>query len=943
MSLVETKVANGNLPFICCTPPTHLFFNKNRVNSSFGGGIAVIINKQKFFKITELKLEANISSFEFLVITVTPTRNSKPVSIITIYRPPRANFAKFIQEFETLFHLVNSEKTIIVGDFNLHVDDELNREATSFTELLNTFNMQNHVNQSTYKNSDHFLDLIIDSYLNPLVNSVNVNRNICFSDHFCIDYQLNIDIKSKKETKQIEFRRFNDEAQQEKFNLSVKPKLDLLCTQNFNANALKLKFGNIVRPECDIYFPKINKEIMEESDKPWFNTECKISKRAFRKAERAHRKSKRHERAKNKVAYQTAFKNYVKTRRHAKKSYYHGLFDKYKYDSKKSYKVLASIMGKGTENTLPDIAATDPKTAANACSHTLDIKVRSIRATTESKNVPMKSITVARNYPIFKSFSPINMKQLDEIIKNVKKTYCCLDEIDFSKVDIDIFKPFFLKFINAVITECKFPKIEKCGIVRPLLKDIKLDKENWKNYRPICVNSYTHKLSQAALHDQLFEYVTVNDILPKYQSAYKPLHSCQSALTRVYSDIVTHIDQGRCVVLVLLDLSAAFDTIDHGLLVSDLFNMGVRGGALELIRDFLSGRDTRVTINGALSEPKGMLYGVPQGSVLGPLCFSLYITSLANVLEELGVKYHIFADDTQLYIDFDGNADINIIKNKLMNAFSKIDFWMNGRRLKLNIDKIHLIIFGPKSIHDKVIAEFDYLEYNGSKLYPSTQVRNLGVIFDSKLTFKPMVNDVIKRCNYGLHKVRHTKAFIPNNMLISVLHGEVFSKLDYCNILYLQLPKNELSRLQTIINKAVRIYFNLPPRHPTSEFLRRVHWLPMGPRIDYATLTMTHKAVVYGEPSYIKELLQYEENRQDKSRVGPKIKIPERGRYKFSERSFAISAPRLYMQLPPEIRRLTPEKFGPALKTFLFTEAYDHPLDSILKYNPSSGPYTYFV
>ena len=163
----------------------------------------------------------------------------------------------------------------------------------------------------------------------------------------------------------------------------------------------------------------------------------------------------------------------------------------------------------------------------------------------------------------------------------------------------------------------------------------------------------------------------------------------------------------------------------------------------------------------------------------------------------------------------------------------------------------------------------------------------------------------------------------------------------YLKSSFIMLPKKELGRLQTIINRAVRVVFNLPQRVPTSEYLKRLRWLPIGPRIDHKHLTLAHKAIVYKEPSYLSELLRTDDNRSDVSRVGPKLMIPTPGHYAISQRSFAQSAPRIYMKLPVTTRELSCKSFSRAAKTFLFTEAYDHPLDSILSYTPSSGPFTY--
>ena len=199
-----------------------------------------------------------------------------------------------------------------------------------------------------------------------------------------------------------------------------------------------------------------------------------------------------------------------------------------------------------------------------------------------------------------------------------------------------------LHIINLCLTSGIFPQSCKSSIVLPLIKKPGLDQEILKNYRPVSNLSFLSKVIEKVISVRILKHIIANGIIDNFQSAYKSGHSCETALIRVYNDIVTTIGKGNGSGLVLLDLSAAFDTIDH----ENLFNhlekyVGISGNALKLIKSYFSGRTQRVMIDGILSDVASLICGVPQGSVLGPLKFCLYLLPLAAILRYHNIGYHV--------------------------------------------------------------------------------------------------------------------------------------------------------------------------------------------------------------------------------------------------------------------------------------------------------------
>jgi hypothetical protein len=237
---------------------------------------------------------------------------------------------------------------------------------------------------------------------------------------------------------------------------------------------------------------------------------------------------------------------------------------------------------------------------------------------------------------------------------------------------------------------------------------------------------------------RLRDHIQNNNIKVPFQSAYKEGHSTETALLRVQNDIICSLHGKDNVILLLLDLSAAFDTIDHDILSGRLQNhFGITEVALKWIRDYLGGRSMKIKINGTLSESFPMKYGVPQGSVLGPILFTLYTAPLVDIIQQHGVDFHLYADDTQLYIRVT-NDSIDASKSEVENCVKDIRLWMVENRLKLNDEKTELIVFRKRGTEILV----NELEVGNAIIHHSPVVRNLGFQLDENLT----MNDMYANC-----------------------------------------------------------------------------------------------------------------------------------------------------------------------------------------------------
>ena len=256
--------------------------------------------------------------------------------------------------------------------------------------------------------------------------------------------------------------------------------------------------------------------------------------------------------------------------------------------------------------------------------------------------------------------------------------------------------PALKNIINLSVTTGEMPRDLKTATVKPLLKKSNSDSKEFVNFRPVSNLKFVSKLNEKAVLLQLNIYLSTNGLHEPQQSAYKTLHSTETAVLKVQNDIMLSLDKGKHVILILLDLSAAFDTVNHTFLLVRLEKpFGIKGTVLDWFSSYLCERTHFADIDQSQSSVRDLLVVVPQASVHRPVLYLLYTSPISEIIKKYNLNYPLYADDTQLYLFFD-TRDVDLVIKRNVACVTEICRWMQDNDLKLNQDKTDVSLIHSK-------------------------------------------------------------------------------------------------------------------------------------------------------------------------------------------------------------------------------------------------------
>ena len=437
----------------------------------------------------------------------------------------------------------------------------------------------------------------------------------------------------------------------------------------------------------------------------------------------------------------------------------------------------------------------------------------------------------------------------------------------------------------------------KRAIIFPLIKDLQslVNKEEFKNYRPVSQLVFLSKLIERVVDKRLEDHLTRNNLHASHQFAYKKGHSPEMLHLKMINKLLKQGERNLASVLLFLDLSAAFNTVDHKNLLRILrYDYGIVGNALKWFESFLIGRSFKIKIGDSYSTELQLIYGVAQGSVLGPRLFNLYCSSLHSCVQQTKFDVEGFADDHQLVKHFYPDFQHQVLSTDIQECMKTIMTWMNSHFLRINPDKTKIIVIAPPFLRRQVIVGGTFLGNECIRFVETA--KNLGVVYDQQLNFDAQVTKVAKSCFQMIRNLYSIRHFINSTQLKQLVCSKILSKIDYCNILYFGINESSLRKLQHVQNCAARLIIKKENPMSLDNFFYRQHWLKVKERIHYKVLLIVHKCITLQAPPIVGSLLNFGNSIRT-------MKLEEQRVYtRFGTRSFEHIGPKLWNLLSKEIR-----------------------------------------
>jgi hypothetical protein len=655
--------------------------NLDTINYVNHGGVALVADSR--MQLLKLSLKISTSTFEYVCGRICL---KMPIVFVVIYRPGSAAVTNlFYAEFEDMLSqlVIMSSDIYIVGDINIRLDRPGDSDTIRFNEILSSYGLTQSVGLPTHTLGG-LLDVVV-SREGTVVCPPTV-RDVGVSDHSLIQWNVNNSFPALKYTSVMKqsWRSFS----QPEFDKDLSQ--SLLCTSvapttwsSHDVTRMTDLYNKTFTDLLDLQAPYMCMKYRERASNIWFDDACRKAKTNIRLLERRYRTSNdRHDR----TCWTDSLEKLHDLYRSKKSSSILRVIEEHKNSPRLLWNTLSETLGTTEEKLKYQHSADD-------FSSFFVQKVIDIRNVTLSAPTPSFDSTSSVSLSVFQ---PVSVATLNSIISSSPVKQSELDPVPtwLLKKSLHLIAPFITNLANASLSTASVPTSMKVAIVTPLLKKENLDLSVISNYRPVSNLSFISKVLEKIVKQQLTSYLESNNLLPIFQSAYRANHSTETALLRLYSDLVATADVGKVSLLALLDLSAAFDTVDHVILLERLsIEFGLNGLVLQWFKSYLSDRYQMVKCSGGTSAARALSCGVPQGSVLGPLLFMVYTAGLQKVIEGEGLSGYFYADDSQVrYSDYARNSAS--IRQRMENCILSISNWMASNRLKINPDKTELMWCG---------------------------------------------------------------------------------------------------------------------------------------------------------------------------------------------------------------------------------------------------------
>ena len=880
-----------------------------------GGGTAIVF--KPFYKVSVVKLSECFKTFE---VTAAILRSSTvKILILIMYRTGPLS-SLFNQELDKLLSDCSGKCDLIflAGDLNIHFSSDYSRLPNQTLDIMHSYNLNKLVNEPTHCCGSSLDQIFCSSRQEIILDSVLVDSSSGLgSDHFPVLCDIKF-CPSKKYFKTIEYRNLK-EIDGDKFSSDLNGIIDGIDKNDSFAMQVQ-DLTSAVSILLDEHAPYVTKNIAVVDSAPWFDSEYRDLRKERRRAEKKKKKSPEHHRR-----YLDLCDEANQLSNSKKKQYFKKILDNSRGNPKTLYTMVNNVMDRKQGNALPDTENIEE--LASTFNTFFAEKIKKIRENmTTSPCIDLFDPSIDQKpINLLHQFEPATVEEISDIIKEtgVKCSPADILPQHLYEENICNLTPLLTDLVNLSLSSGSMDGVKLADIV-PLIKGENLDPNILKNYRPVSNLTFLGKIIERVVLNRLNSHLTSNNLQCPNQYAYKKNHSTETLMIKIVNDVLIAMDEKEATVIMLLDLSAAFDTVDHDLLLRILEkDIGLRGKVLQWFSSFLKGRSQRIRLGKTTSECITIKFGVPQGSVLGPVLFNLYIRSIYKFVQKFGFNIFGYADDHQILKSFRAEGQVKVLTHELIRCFTQIKFWMNHFFLQLNDSKTQIIVCGSNKVLNQIQIQGIHLTAGTTVRFVNC-VKNLGVQMDNHLTFREQVVHLKQKCFRTLRNICKIRFLLTRSQLRTIVNSLVVSCLDYCNGIYFGISGQLLNQLQLIQNAAAKAVTNKYKYDHVGEDLEKLHWLKVKKRIAFKIALLAYKSVNGLAPDYLKDMFRYAHHGHTLKLIVPQFISAS------SRRSFSYIGPKIFNNLPTTLTSSDAvDIFKRNLKTYLF-KLQDHELDKLL-------------
>ena len=832
-------------------------------SSSKHGGVAIYLSNIYNHNILPLYNESEIWDGQFIEVTTPPTHSN--IVIGNIYRPPRDSniiYETFINDLKPILQELNRKhcEIILCGDYNIDLLKMYDRPK--FVDFFDTFCSYNYLPKITLptrlgENSATLIDNFFSNLSVDCLTSPTYIITSQISDHMPYLMILNSVSKNIRPPKYIQITKMNAEniqRFQDKFesaNIFENLEQNSMSNPNKNCNTIVENIRNIKAETMPTKKVKFKKHKHKHSNWITQGIICSIKYRdkLYTTLKKTHTSSEQYDTLK--INLRTYNKILRQNIRNAKQIHYETCFNQYKHDIKSTWMTIKEVMGKGAKaDKYPESFRHGNKTLTNKqdiVNHFNNF-FTNLGPTLASK-INNHSSKSYKNFLKNKTKTSFNFELVTE--KEIEKTISELcpknsfghDEI--STNHLKTLKKPISKSLALIVNQCLktgiFPENLKLAKVIPIYK--KGDPSDMNNYRPISLLPSISKVIEKVVSKQLTQYLIRNNLINMNQYGFRPGYSTELAALHVIDKVTKDLDKKLIPINIYLDLSKAFDTLNHEILLNKLNHYGVSNIELTFFRNYLSNRKQFVQMGDTKSSFEYIKTGVPQGSILGPLLFILYINELSSV--STFFKTVTYADDTTLMtsLNSDEIKNINEISNIISLELNKIIVWLELNRLSLNVSKSKFMIFhmpqkkfvAPSiKIYDTILERVNTFNFLGITLHEHLK-------WDTHIHH---ISNKICRVVGTLNKLKH---YIPQNILQTIYNSLILSHLHYGVLLW---GNDNLDRLLKLQKRAIRNIVNASYNAHSEPLFKTLNILKISDIHKLQQLKFLHKFLNHNLPEY---------------------------------------------------------------------------------------------